>query len=64
VTPEELRKEASAAEFMARLVSYGRDKEWLVAKAAALRHEADRLEERSWRPEERTHALRGRRAKD
>jgi hypothetical protein len=48
VTPEELRKEASAAEFMARLVSYGRDKEWLTAKAAELRHQADRQEQRSW----------------
>lgn len=48
VTPEELRKEASAAEFMARLVTYGRDKEWLTAKAAELRHQADRREQRSW----------------
>lgn len=58
MTPEDLRKEASAAEFIARLVSYGRDKEWLTAKAAALRHEADRLEERSWRPEERSRGAR------
>jgi hypothetical protein len=49
VTPEELRKEASAAEFLARLVSYGRDKEWLTAKAAELRHQAERQEQRSWR---------------
>jgi hypothetical protein len=51
VTPEELREEARAAEFMARLVSYGRDKEWLTAKAAALRHQADLLEQRSWKPD-------------
>jgi hypothetical protein len=49
VTPEELRKEASAAELMARLMSYGSEKEWLTAKAAELRHLADRLEQRSWR---------------
>jgi hypothetical protein len=48
VTPEELRKEAHAAESMARLVSYGRDKEWLTAKAAELRHLADRQEQLSW----------------
>jgi len=47
--PEDLRKEASSAEFMARLVSYGRDKEWLTAKAAELRHLADLQEQRSWR---------------
>jgi hypothetical protein len=35
---------------MARLVSYGRDKEWLTAKAAALRHQADLMEQRSWKP--------------
>ena len=45
--PEELRKEANAAEFMARL--YGRDKEWLTAKAAELRHLAERQEQLSWR---------------
>jgi hypothetical protein len=49
VTAEELRKEASAAEFLARLVSYGRDKEWLTAKAAELRHQAARQEQRPWR---------------
>lgn len=49
MTPDELRKEASEAEFMARLVSYGRDKEWLNAKAAELRHQADLIEQRSWR---------------
>lgn len=36
---------------MARIVSFQRDKAWLTAKAAMLRHQADRLEERrSWRP--------------
>jgi hypothetical protein len=50
VTPEDLRKEAAAAEFMARVVSFQPDKAWLNAKAAELRHQADRLEERSWRP--------------
>jgi hypothetical protein len=49
VTPEELRKEAAETEFMARLVSFRPDKLWLMAKAAELRHQADRLEARSWR---------------
>ena len=63
MTPEELRKEANATEFMARLVSYGRDKEWLTAKAAELRRQADRMEERSWEPQELpTDARRQRRA--
>jgi hypothetical protein len=53
VSPEELRKEAASAEFMARLVSYRPDKEWLAAKAAELRRQADRLEARSWDPAER-----------
>ncbi len=50
MTPDELRKEAAAAEFMARLVSLRPDREWLSAKAAELRRLADRLEARSWRP--------------
>ncbi len=50
VTPEELRKEAAAAESMARIVSYQPDKRWLEAKAAELRHQADRMEARSWAP--------------
>jgi len=50
VTPEQLRKEADAAETLARTVSYNRDKAWLTAKAAELRHQAERLEARSWRP--------------
>jgi hypothetical protein len=53
VTPDELRKEAAAAEFMARLVSFRPDKVWLQAKAAELRHQADRLEARSWDPADR-----------
>jgi hypothetical protein len=59
VRPEELRKEAAAAEFMARLVSYRPDKLWLQAKAAELRHQADRLEERSWDPADRQDKPRG-----
>jgi hypothetical protein len=50
VTPEELRKEAAATEFLARLVSFRPDKAWLTAKAAELRHQADKLEARSWSP--------------
>jgi hypothetical protein len=53
VTPEELRKEAASSEFLARLVSYRPDKTWLMAKAAELRHQAERLEARSWDPIER-----------
>ena len=45
-----MRKEASAAESLARFVSYGPDKAWLRAKAEELRRQADRLEERSWAP--------------
>ena len=47
MSPEELRKQASAAEFLAAVVSYGRDKARLQAKADALRLEADALERRS-----------------
>jgi hypothetical protein len=50
VTPEELRKEAAAAELLSREVSLRPDKEWLNAKAVELRRLADRLEARSWRP--------------
>ncbi|MDB5446917.1 MAG: hypothetical protein JWQ97_2234 [Phenylobacterium sp.] len=52
VTPEELRKEAAATELMSRLVSFRPDKTWLAAKAAELRHQADKLEARSWTPNE------------
>jgi len=50
VTPEQLRKEAAEAEFMARVVSYQTDKAWLTAKAAELRRLAERLEARSRDP--------------
>jgi hypothetical protein len=44
VNPDALRKEAAAAEFLAKLVSYGRDKERLTARAAELRAQAEALE--------------------
>jgi hypothetical protein len=44
MTPDDLRKQASAAEFLASVVSYGRDKATLQAKADALRLQADVLE--------------------
>lgn len=44
VNPDDLRKEAEAAEFLAKLVSYGRDKERLTARAAELRAQAAALE--------------------
>lgn len=50
MTPDELRKEAASAEFMARVVSYKPDKQWLTAKAAELRRLAERMEARSWQP--------------
>lgn len=50
MTPEELLKEAAATEQMARLVSYRPDKQWLEAKAAELRRQAERIEARSWNP--------------
>lgn len=50
MTPQDLRKEADAAEVLARVVSYGRDKEQLIARAAELRLEAERLEGRSFQP--------------
>lgn len=50
VTPDEMRKEAASAEFMAGVVSYKPDKLWLTAKAAELRRLADRIEARSWEP--------------
>lgn len=60
VTPEQLRKEAAAAEFMARVVSYQPDKERLNARAAELRGQADRLEARSWAPRDPAAARSGR----
>ena len=44
MTPNQLREEAAKAELMAKLVSLGREREWLAAKAAELRHQADREE--------------------
>jgi hypothetical protein len=43
-TPEDLRKEAEAMERLAHILSYARDKERLMARAAELRAQADRLE--------------------
>jgi hypothetical protein len=51
VTPDDLRKEAASAEYMATVVSYLPDKQWLTAKAAELRRLAERLEARSWDPQ-------------
>lgn len=50
MTPEQLRKEAAEAEFMARVVSYQADKQWLTAKAVELRRLAERLEARNRDP--------------
>lgn len=44
MTPEELRKQASATEFLAEVVSYGPDKARLRARAAELRSMAEALE--------------------
>lgn len=44
VTPEDLRKEAAAAEFLAKVVSYAPDKARLTARAAELRAQADARE--------------------
>jgi len=44
MTPEQLRKEASATEVLAALVSYAPDKERLRARADELRSWADALE--------------------
>lgn len=53
MTPDELRKEAASAEFLASVVSYRPDKLWLTAKAAELRRLAERMEQRSWDPPDR-----------
>jgi hypothetical protein len=42
--PKQLIAEAEAAEQLARIVSYKADKDWLTAKARALRHEAQRAD--------------------
>lgn len=44
VTPEDLRKQAAAAEFLAKIVSYAPDKARLTARAAELRAQADALD--------------------
>jgi hypothetical protein len=44
MTPDQLREEAAKAELMAKLVSLQGERAWLAAKAAELRHQADRLE--------------------
>ena len=49
MTPQQLREEAAKAELMAQLVSLNREKAWLAAKAAELRHQAERLEAQSRR---------------
>ena len=36
---------------MATVVSYLPDKQWLTAKAAELRHLAEKMEARSWDPQ-------------
>ena len=53
MSQEDLRKEAAAAEFLSRLISYRPDREWLSANAVELRRLADRLEAHSWLPKER-----------
>jgi len=51
MTPEELRKEANATEFLAGVVSYGPDKARLRAKADELRSRAEALEDADRRRE-------------
>ena len=46
MTPETLRDEADASEAAAGKLADGPERDWLMAKARALRHEADRLEQR------------------
>jgi hypothetical protein len=52
---KELREEAEAAEAIARMVSYGPDRQSLKDRAEALRREADRQEQRARRPPEDRH---------
>jgi hypothetical protein len=49
-TPRELRDEAVATERLARMVSFGPDRQWLTDKAEALRHQAERQEQTAHRP--------------
>ncbi|HSV03004.1 MAG TPA: hypothetical protein VLI41_07325 [Phenylobacterium sp.] len=46
MTPQALRDEANAAETAAARLAPGPQREWLLAKAEALRHEAERMEQR------------------
>lgn len=51
---EQMIRDAEAAECLAQIVSYSKDKERLLAQAARLRQEAKRLEEeRTWKPSPR-----------
>lgn len=52
-SPRELREEADASERLASVVSYLRDKQWLLEKARTLRDQADRQEQTARRPRER-----------
>jgi hypothetical protein len=56
MSPNDLRKEANAAEFLARLVSDAPGRAWLTAKAEVLRREAQRLETRGATDETRRSA--------
>lgn len=53
-SPQDLRAEAEAAEHLASIVSYARDKQRLLQLAADLRERADALaraeERRTWKP--------------
>lgn len=49
-TPDQLLQDAEAAERLAAVVSYRRDKEHLLQQAAELRRKARAAEERSWSP--------------
>lgn len=52
MTPDQMRNEADETEQLASIVSYGRDRSWLLAKATELRRQAEKLESRSWRSED------------
>ena len=62
MTPEDLRDEAAAAEAAAGQLPPGAERDWHLAKAKTLLHEADRVEHRldlkadllSPKPNERT----------
>ncbi|MDE2486724.1 MAG: hypothetical protein KGO51_04935 [Alphaproteobacteria bacterium] len=44
-TPADLIREAEDAEVRARAATAGAERSWLLAKAAELRHQADRAEQ-------------------